>query len=105
MYNSYVKNRYRGSTSSGGVFSEETKRLVWEKGELIPGQNRNDFRRDCTGRTIRYTDHGNVNSSFGWEIDHIKPVSKGGSDDLINLQPLQWEVNRDKGDTYPWYHA
>ncbi|HIP78015.1 MAG TPA: HNH endonuclease, partial [Kiloniellaceae bacterium] len=52
---------------------------------------------------MRYADHGDHQSKFGWEIDHIRPVSKGGSDRLDNLQPLYWENNRRKGDTYPWY--
>ena len=35
------------------------------------------------------------------EIDHIKPVSQDGGDELSNLQPLQWENNRHKGDDWP----
>jgi 5-methylcytosine-specific restriction endonuclease McrA len=51
---------------------------------------------------MRYGEYGQT-SKYGWEIDHIKPVSKGGTDDLSNLQPLQWENNRRKGDNYPWH--
>jgi len=38
---------------------------------------------------------------MGWEVDHIRPVSHDGGDDLANLQPLQWKNNRCKGDTFP----
>ena len=50
---------------------------------------------------MKYSEHGNTNSNNGWEIDHIKPSAKSGSDDLDNLQALQWENNHRKGDEYP----
>jgi 5-methylcytosine-specific restriction endonuclease McrA len=51
---------------------------------------------------MKFDDYGITDSKHGWEVDHIIPVSKGGTDDLSNLQPLQWDNNRKKGDTYPW---
>ena len=42
-----------------------------------------------------------IREKYGWKIDHIKPVAKGGTDDLNNLQPLQWANNRHKSDNYP----
>jgi hypothetical protein len=80
---------------------DQVKRAVWNKGVPIPNYDPNLWRRDVTGHAIKYTEHGNQ-GDYGWEIDHIRPVAKGGSGDISNLQPLWWQNNRTKGDTYPW---
>lgn len=82
---------------------ESLKRAVWQKGQRIPGYDQAEWRQDSCGRAIRYSDHADTTSQYGWEIDHIVPKAKGGGDELSNLQPLYWENNRRKGDTYPWH--
>ena len=54
------------------------------------------------GSLMRYEDYGNINAAFGWEIDHIHPVSRGGTDEIANLQPLYWENNRQKKNRLNW---
>ncbi|MCW3083957.1 MAG: endonuclease [Bacteroidetes bacterium] len=76
---------------------------VWEKALVIQGMDPCLYRKDHCGAIIRrdmYLNHSE-SRSMGWEIDRIKPVSQGGSDDLPNLQPLQWENNKRKDDEYP----
>jgi hypothetical protein len=74
---------------------EDIIQAVWEKGETIPRYDSSQYRKDQCGAWIIRSKHGDRNSDYGWEIDHITP---GGNDALSNLRPLQWENNLSKSD-------
>jgi hypothetical protein len=97
----FVNARRRGSSTNGGSFSDVTIQAVWEKGKIVSGYNSNLWRKDACNAWMKRDEYGNTSSSYGWEIDHIKPAAQNGSDSLYNLQPLQWENNRHKSDNYP----
>lgn len=87
-------------------WSEDLVLQVWKKGQFLYHEDRiygrhhrnpSVWRRDYLGNPIRFSDYGNTDSTFGWEIDHILRVKDGGSDELHNLRPLQWKANRNRG--------
>jgi hypothetical protein len=72
---------------------------VWQKAQYIDGSNEaKGFRKDQCGAWIQKLEYSNRDSIWGWEIDHIKPVSQGGSNDLSNLRPLHWRNNAARQD-------
>ncbi|MBN8665627.1 MAG: HNH endonuclease [Chitinophagales bacterium] len=94
--------RQHNTNRNGGSWSEQEKRAVWQKGSVIEGYDSSLWRRDICGHAMKYTEHGNRDSDYGWEIDHIKAVANGGDDNISNLQPLYWGNNSSKGDKLNW---
>ena len=93
--------RARNTNARGGPFTPEQIVAVWNEARVIPGQTPSVVRADACGARIAFNDYGKTTSTQGWEIDHIRPAAKGGGDESDNLQPLQWENNRHKGDEWP----
>ncbi len=76
--------------------TKSQKNKVWSNAKPIRGKNSNKYRKDPYGKVIYKGSYGK-SSNMGWEVDHIKPRSRGGSDATRNLQALNTSVNRSKG--------
>ena len=60
-------------------------------------QSRQSIKKDAYGAAMKKDEHGK-NTKRAWEVDHIKPKAKGGSNKLSNLRSLQKDNNRRKED-------
>lgn len=74
------------------------KDKAWDSAKPIRGKNPDLYRQDAYGNEMYKHSYGKA-SPKGWEVDHIKPKSKGGSDATVNLQALNTSTNRSKGDS------
>lgn len=83
-------------------FSQDIINKVWEKGFIISEYDKDKYRQDTCGAWIQKDKYG-TEENLGWEIDHVFPKSKGGTDDFDNLRPMHWQNNRSKADNYPSY--
>jgi len=70
-------------------FDLETIELVFEK---------SNGKCHYCGKQLSWQNHGRRDARGGWEIDHLKPRSRGGSDHLNNLVAACWTCNLDKSD-------
>ena len=72
---------------------EDLKRAAWARTSPVSGQpNAWEFRRDCLGNLVRYSDFGNRHSPFGWELELITKLAAAGQGP-DNVQALHWKVN------------
>ena len=60
---------------------------------------------DYTGRLMKKSACGNPNSKFHPTLDHIRPLSNGGSDVLENLIICHRDTNEEKADDFPHWKA
>ena len=88
---------FGNSLLSQALQDEQRKLAVWAKGTPIIGYPETVYRRDYTGRAMRYSDYGNRSSNYGWEFGHIVAAALGGSGDISNLRPENWETNASAG--------
>jgi 5-methylcytosine-specific restriction endonuclease McrA len=71
---------------------------VWNSAKIIKGKDPAEYRQDPYGNVMYKNSYGK-NTDMGWEVDHIKPKSKGGSDAIRNLQALNSKINKSKSNS------
>ena len=60
---------------------------------------------DYTGRLMKKSACGNPHSKYFPTLDHIRPLSKGGSDILENIIICHRDTNEEKGNSFPHWKA
>ena len=67
---------------------------AYKKYHSSPKAKKERAQRNAAGRKLKKL---GINIPDGYEIDHKKPISKGGSNNLKNLRLISREENRSRG--------
>lgn len=78
--------------------SKTCKQKVWDSAKPVRGKDPKKYRQDPYGTQMCWNSYG-TNGAQSWQVDHIKPASRGGSDNIRNLQALNSHVNMSKGNS------
>ena len=87
------------SKQSSGLLGEfADKAIAWSNAHVIPGRENEShvWRMDDFGSLIRWDDHGDRNSPYGWEIDHVPPLGLGFAPNR-RTRALHWRHNAQLG--------
>lgn len=71
-------------------YSEEELDVIFAKAIPVVG----GLSKDDAGQLINRSAYADLNHPWGWEVDHIKAIKDGGSNELYNLRPLNISTNR-----------
>ncbi|MGE0409174.1 MAG: hypothetical protein AB7P23_07920 [Amphiplicatus sp.] len=78
-------------TEFGDRIDEKT--AVWLKARPAPGREADLWRVDDLGNLIKYTDHGDAASAYGWVIHRKKAAWFDGADSTAHKIPLHCRAN------------
>ncbi|NME69024.1 hypothetical protein [Flammeovirga aprica] len=94
--------------------NSEQRNLAWGKLRSVPGKHPFFWRTDPCGALIFRFSYGNRKSQWGWEVDHVYPISLqdniterpvDGIHNKHNLRAMHWRNNKSKDNYYPSYDS
>ena len=71
---------------------------VWQKGAEVSLNDPDEWRKDACGNLIQFDKYEKRDYKYGWVMKKIKSTNSESTEEMENLQPVQWEVSEAKLD-------